>query len=248
MQALKLLLATPLMWIWYALLAALILLRGAGKERRMRIGWYTLLGGFTFFTLLSFTPFSDALTQPLLYRYSAPSPETLARLEVIAVLGGGGSNGEPSSATYSRVMEGVRLFKASNAKFFVVQGAAEIQGEPTNAEIMKKIALEQGIYAEKILVDSDSHTTAEHPAQLKRLIPSDVTQIGIVTSAIHMPRAMPVFQVHFQDKTIIPLPVGISVGWPSYRPANMVPSVEALSRSTSALHEWVGIAWYAVRY
>lgn len=247
MPVLKALLATPFMWVWYIFLAALISLRGARKNSQLRVGWYILVFGLTLFTVLSFTPISDALTQPLLHRYSAPSAETFAQIEAITVLGGGGSNGEPSSVTYRRVREGIRLFKASNAKFFVVQGASQVPEEPTDAEIMKKIALENGIAIEKIFIDSNSRTTAEHPSQLEKLLPPDVGQIGIVTSAIHMPRAIQVFQKYFPDKTIVPLPVGIS-GWPSYRPANMVPSIDAFSKSTAALHEWVGLVWYAVRY
>ncbi len=247
MQALKLLLATPFMWVWYALLAALILLRGVRKQRHIRVGWYLLVVGFLLLNLFSFTPVSDMLTQPLVRWYSTPSAETLARVEAITVLGGGVSQGEPSSATYSRVMGGIRLFKASNAKFFVVQGAAEIPGEPTNAEVMRKIALEQGVPEGEILADLRSRTTEEHPAQLEALLPKGVARIGVVTSALHMPRAIAIFQKYFPDKTIVPLPVGVAQGWPRYRLANMVPSVGALSRSTVALHEWIGIIWYAVR-
>ena len=248
MQALKLLLATPLMWVWYVLLTALILLRDARKDRRMRVGWYLSFVGFFLFTLLSFTPVSDVLTQPLVRQYSVPSSEALKNIEVITVLGGGGKAGVPSGATYERIIGGIKMFQQSGAKFFVVQGAAQLPEDPTDAEIMKKIALKEGVPVEKILVDSRSRTTAEHPPQLKVLLPTNVTQIGIVTSAIHMPRAMAVFQKYFPDKTIVPLPVGVSSEWPRYRIAQMIPSVDAFSRSTTALHEWIGIVWYRFSY
>ncbi len=246
MQAVKILFTTPLMWIWYFILVALILLSGVRKDRRMRTGWYVLMVGFLLFTLLSFTPVSDVLTQPLARRYPMASVEMLKNTEVIVVLGGGGQAGVPSGATYERIVAAVGMFRQGGAKFFVVQGAAHIPGDPTDAEIMKNIALEKGVPAEKILVDYNSRTTAEHPPQLKALLPENVERIGIVTSALHMPRAIVVFQKSFPNKSIIPLPV--SFRRPRYTSASMVPSVDALARSTAALHEWIGIIWYAVRY
>lgn len=247
MQTLKLLLSTPLMWIWYIFLGALILLRSARKDRRMRRGWYVLAAGFLFFTMLSFMPFSDMLTQPFLRQYSEPPAVALEDLDVVTVLGGGGREGKPSSATNERIRAGIEMFKKSSARFIAVQGAAQVPGEPTDAAVMKSIALAQGVPAEKILVDPLSRTTGEHPVQLRALLPDGIMRIGLVTSALHLPRAMAVFQKYFPDKVIVPLPVGTS-GWPSYRSVNMVPSIDAFSQSTAALHEWIGIVWYYVRY
>lgn len=244
MSILKLLLATPLMWIWYVLLAALVFLYRTRNDRGVRRGWHILAAGFLLLTLLSFAPLADALTQPLLRWYRAPSSEALAGIEAITVLGGGGREGVPSEATYERMTAGIQWFAQSGAKILAVQGAAEIDGEPTNAEIMEKMALKEGVPAEKIIVDSNSRTTAEHPSQLQALLPPDVTRIGIVTSALHMPRAVAVFQRYFPDKEIIPLPVGTAVQWPRYRPVDMVLSAGALSQTTAAIHEWMGMAWY----
>lgn len=247
MAILKFLLATPVMWIWYALVGALVLLRGSRKERRTRAGWYMLLAGFLIFTLLSFAPFAGMIARPLLERYPAPSSEMLHALQVITVLGGGGGEGVPSEATKERIFAGVEMFKQSGAKFIAVQGSSEIDGEPTDAEIMKKIALEQGIPEEKILVDPSSRTTAEHPARLQALLPSDITRIGIVTSATHMPRAMRIFRNYFTKMELVALPVGSIIEKSQYRFIDMIPSVNALSSSTATLHEWVGILWYKMR-
>lgn len=248
MELLKILLVTPIMWVWYLIFAALVQLRGARKDRHLKTGWFILFAGFFLFTFLSSNPVSNALTQPLLQWYSEPSPETLKNLGVITVLGGGGRAGLPSSVTYERIITGVKIFQQSGAKFLAVQGGTDIDGEPPEGEIMKKIALERGVPEEKILTDSISKTTTEHPLQLKELLPSDIVRIGIVTSSLHMPRAMEVFQDYFTDKTLVALPVGFSGKRRSYRFANIVPSVDALSNSTSAIHEWAGILWHKIRF
>ena len=244
MPVLKLLFSTPLMWIWYVLLAALALLYRTRNDRGVRRGWHILAAGFLLLTLLSFAPLADALTLPLLRWYREPSPEAFAGIEAVTVLGGGGREGVPSEATYERMTAGIQWFAQSGAKILAVQGAADIDGEPTNAEIMEKMALQEGVPAEKIIADSHSKTTAEHPLQLKALLPEDVVRIGIVTSALHMPRAVAVFQRYFPDKKIIPLPVGAAVQWPRYYPVDMVLSAGALSQATSAIHEWMGMTWY----
>lgn len=248
MQALKLLLTTPLMWVWYVLMSAVILLRGTRRDRHMRIGWYALVAGFLLLTLLSLTPVSNALTRPLLRLYSAPSLEMLVGIDVITVLGGGGRQGKPSEVTYERIIAGIGMFKQSGAKFLVVQGASDIDGELTDGEIMKSIALEQGVPTEKIFVDSHSHTTVEHPLQLEELLPADVARIGIVTSALHMPRAMAVFRHYFTDKTLVALPVGLPIERLRFRFVSMIPSIDALANSTAALHEWAGFIWYKIRF
>lgn len=248
MQVIKLLLSTPLMWVLYLLLAGIVLLHGAcWSSRRTRYGWYALTLGTLLLGLLSFSPLSHALTRSLELRYETPSAETLASLEAIVILGGGGRGGRPSSATYRRVTEGVQMFKASGAKRMILQGAAEVQGEPTDAEVMRQFALAQGVDVGQIMIDPNSRTTEEHPAQLAPLLPTGTVRIGIVTSTLHMPRTMRIFERQFSGKTLIPIPVDRNPTSVRYASHHLVPSVDALLRSTAALHEWIGIMWYALR-
>ena len=214
----------------------------------MWTGWYLLMAGFLFLTLLSISPVSDVLTQSLVRRYRIASEQMLENIDVITVLGGGGEDGVPSGTTKERIFAGIDIFRKSGAKFLAVQGASQVDGDPTDAEIMKSIALEQGVPAEKMLTDSKSRTTAEHPARLQELLPDGVTRIGIVTSAIHMPRAMAVFQKYFPYKTIIALPVEIPDTRSRYRIIEILPSVDSLSNSTTTLHEWIGILWYKIEF
>lgn len=247
MQVLKALLTTPLMWVWYLLLVAVILLRRTRQEdRKLRIGWYSLVVGLLLLAMFSLQPFADALTRPLLRQYSLPSADTLNTLEAITVLGGGSQAGIPSDATYKRIMAGIELFQQSKAEFMVVQGATEVEGEPTDGEIMQKITIEAGTPRDKIILDSISRNTAEHPIQLQKLLPQDIKRIGIVTSAIHMPRAMETFQRYMVDKQFVALPVETADKRIHYRLVDAVPSVGALSNSSVAFHEWIGLLWYRV--
>jgi uncharacterized SAM-binding protein YcdF (DUF218 family) len=65
---------------------------------------------------------------------------------------------------------------------------------------------------------------------------------------VHMTRSKGVFEQVFPQDTIVPVPVYFS-HYPSAGITEMLtPMVTHLERTTVALHEWIGILWYAVRY
>jgi uncharacterized SAM-binding protein YcdF (DUF218 family) len=63
-----------------------------------------------------------------------------------------------------------------------------------------------------------------------------------------MLRAEKVFRRRFPADTIIPVPVDYTYGSLFCGPATFIPSAGALEESTAALHEWIGILWYWLRY
>ena len=67
---------------------------------------------------------------------------------------------------------------------------------------------------------------------------------GVVTSDWHMRRAVTAFRRHF--KTVIPYPSLSDYSLPVI-PGSFLPSSSSLDASTEELHEWIGIAWYALR-
>ena len=53
---------------------------------------------------------------------------------------------------------------------------------------------------------------------------------------------------HFPQGVIVPAPANYTYD-PSVRFRDyIIPSAGALLKSTTALHEWIGILWYSLRY
>jgi uncharacterized SAM-binding protein YcdF (DUF218 family) len=144
---------------------------------------------------------------------------------------------------------GVRALKESGAGLLAVCGGRPWEGAESEAEVMESVAVRIGCPPDRILTETQSHDTMQNATCLAELLPPGRNRrIGLVTSATHMLRAEKVFQRQFPDDVIVPLatnylydPVRLSAG-------TFVPRVEALRQSTVALHEWIGILWYSLRY
>jgi len=93
--------------------------------------------------------------------------------------------------------------------------------------------------------EAASRTTAENASLSAAILrPAGVTRVLLVTHAWHMPRAVAAFER--AGFAVIAAPTRATSA-PEWRVENFLPSAGALQRSNYALHEWLGLAWYAVR-
>jgi len=222
--------STPIVWILALLSFGLILAKCFRKKPLSKLGWVlVLLGTLTLF-LFSIRPVSNLLVYPLECRYKLPPAEVLLTLDFVVVLDGGfyPSGGfqeypEAGGVTYSRLFNGVKVFKQSGARTLALCGGDPMQSGETGAEVMKSLALELGVQENRIITDTRSRNTMENAAELAKLLSStEKRRIGLVTSALHMLRSEKTFRKRFPKDTI--------------------------ATSTYALHEWIGIVWYLIRY
>ena len=94
-------------------------------------------------------------------------------------------------------------------------------------------------------VESASDNTAENARRsAELLLPAGVRRIALVTHAWHMPRAVAVFAA--AGFTVVPAPTAYVSARPA-TPLDFLPRATAMQQAATALHEWVGIAWYALR-
>jgi uncharacterized SAM-binding protein YcdF (DUF218 family) len=185
-----------------------------------------------------------------------PSDKSLSTLDVVVILGGdiynsGGfrQNPEAGGVTYSRLFNGVRIFKQSGARTLALCGGGLVQSTESEAEVMKSLALELGIQESKIITETKSSNTMENAAELAKLLSStEKKQIGLVTSALHIPRSEKAFRKQFPNDTIVPIPVNYIYSSGRHNIISFIPSIDALSASNSAIHEWIGIIWYFIKY
>lgn len=248
--------STPIVWILAFLTFGLILAEKLRKKPRLNVGWYFLIFATCILYFLSITPVSNILVYSLERQYQFPPREILEKVDIMVILGGGvkASDGfrkssEASGATYSRVFNGVKIFRQSRASVLVLCGAGEQRDSETNAEVMKDIAIALGIPENKIITEDKSRNTMEHAIEIARLFPpTKNVQIGIVTSALHMPRAVQAFSEKIPENAVVPIPVGYIYSQLKYSFENLIPHSDPFSTSNYAIHEWVGMLWYGVRY
>lgn len=237
--------STPVVWILLLLVLSLILCRPPHKKAASKVGWLCTLFATLLLYLLSIEPMANWLVYPLEAKYTLPSKEVLADLDVVAVLGGGSypsGYGRPyyelSDDAYARVLTGVAVFRQSHAGRLVFCGT----------RAMKPLALQLGVPESDVLEECDSANTMENAARLAELLPfGENRRIGVVTSAVHLSRAESAFKACFPRDTIVPIPANYLRVCEGGVKA-VIPSAAHFERSTRALHEWIGILWYAVRY
>ena len=109
---------------------------------------------------------------------------------------------------------------------------------------MRAVAERLGVPKDRIIEETESRDTQDHPQKLKPLLGE--SPFLIVTSATHMPRSAALFKAAGYDPIFAPVDFLI---WPTpgvydpYRPGMLIPRVFNLELTSTALHEIGGIAW-----
>ncbi len=249
-------LATPVVWVLLLTAAGLILTRFSHGKRRSRIGWCSVLAGMLVLLVFSLDPVANLLTYSLECRYPAPAPEVLKTLDVVVILGGGTypsghlrREAELSRLAFPRLYHGVEYFKNSSAQVIAFCGGPSRPGAENEADVMQAMAVAMGVPKDRTVVEPYSANTMMNAAGLAEILPkSEGRRIGVVTSAVHMMRSKWVFGRVFPRDTIVPMPVYFMYDPNPKIIGKITPKVNHLEKSTMALHEWIGILWYAVRY
>ena len=249
-------LATPIVWVLAFLAIGLAMSRWKRGRISAKAAWWAVLVGALGLLGLSLRPAANLLTYSLEHRYSGPSPDALESLDIVVVLGAGAypawqyrTEAELNGPGYSRWYNGVRAFNSSDADLLAFCGGPSTEDGKSEAEIMKTMAEYVGMPGDRIVAETRSLNTMQNATCLAKLLPAGGgRRIGLVTSATHMWRAEEVFRGQFPKDIIIPIPANYTCGrlfcgWEAF-----VPSARALEKSTVALHEWIGMVWYWIRY
>jgi uncharacterized SAM-binding protein YcdF (DUF218 family) len=252
--------STPIIWVLILLVSGLFLTKHFRKKKGSKFGWYLLLLGTLILLLFSNRLVSNRLVYFLESRYEPASINTLSTLDIMVVLNGGirhpgrfNKHFEVVPVTFSRISEGIKAFNQSNAKKIILSGAGsnsrtKLESQK-DGQVMKNLAIQLGVPEENIIVEPNSFNTIEHAIELVKLFPPEKKmKIGLVTSALHIMRSMKAFNKKFQPDSIVPIPVNYIYSSPKFNLKSFIPSSEALSQSTYALHELIGILWLSIRY
>ncbi len=235
------------------LLGAAALVLAARKRFRAAAG----TGAAAFLLLLAIaTPaVSDAMVRSLEGRYLPVLPQDSPSADAIVVLGGCLDPALPPRLTpeligsSDRLLHAARLYRAGKAPVVVASGGfvpwtASARPE---GEAMAALLQEWGVPPGAILVEPRSRTTRENAEETERILrPRGARSVLLVTSAIHMPRAMAAFRA--TGLTVTPSPTDYLVGDPGPEAyLEWIPSPDSMKRFQAAYWERVGLLYYRLR-
>ncbi len=186
-------------------------------------------------------------------RYPAKSPLEYPKVDAIVVLGGHIQGNRRNwfeqfnrDLVISRESVAAQLYRAQRADLILLSGGA-LKGPVSDTATMARSLEQMGIPAQAIIQETQSQNTLEN-ARLtdKTLRDLERQQILLVTSALHMPRAMTAFDNQPMDVTPAPLPAQIS--WPKSRSMPIwVPDLHTLLASQTIIKEYAGLVLYWLR-
>ncbi len=171
------------------------------------------------------------------------------RVDVIAVLGGGAVQGTPADvgsgsllgSGANRLLAGAQLQKRTGLPI-IITGGQVYAGSGNEAEISRRILLNLGIPAEKIIVENKARNTAENAAYTAQICRRHGWgRVYLVTSAFHMPRSMELFGRQ-QGLELLPQPCDyqLSAGG-GVSLFSFLPQADAAGLAYLALHEYLAL-------
>ncbi|PZO45919.1 MAG: hypothetical protein DCF15_21090 [Phormidesmis priestleyi] len=211
---------------------------------------------------------SNWLVSTLEWRYLPPNPMPTA--DAIVVLGGAT---EPALAPRPWVEvreQGDRILYAAHLyhqkqdgqkqalKLILSGGRISWRGgssDPSEADDMKEFARAMAVPDSAIILEGESLNTRQNAVNVQKILTAQSLQsVLLVTSAIHMPRAVAIFNKLGIE--VIPAPTdylvptelnqSLRATWQGQL-LSLLPEAESVSRFTQAMKEYVGFAIYRLR-
>lgn len=218
-------------------------------RRRFREAKILILIGILLLAIASIGPVSNMLTAPLESRYPPLDSNNLPRnISFVVVLGGGlaGDDQDPAGASLSRaslarLLEGIRIYRMYPGSKLILSGG-KVFAQVSESEVMAEKARSLGVNGKDIIMENNSPDT-ESQARLVKPFVKDRNFI-MVTSAIHMQRAMGLFRNEGLEPVAAPTDYLPKAGGD---PRRYFPQTAALGKSEAALNEYLGMAWSKVR-
>ncbi len=156
-----------------------------------------------------------------------------------------------------RVLHGAQLYKAGKAPRIIFSGGRIdwLGSGPSESADMAQIAIALGVPRSAILEDPTSLNTYQNAVNVKAILEREGLQrILLVTSAIHMPRSIAIFQKQGIDA--IPAPTDFLVSQRSLEEIgssrqalllSLLPNAEYIHQVSRALKEYIGLVVYRLR-
>lgn len=224
-------------------------------------GRVLLVGSLAALWLLSTGAVKDALLAAL--EHAEPPLDAVAVEQLrespghtaIVLLGGGTRENAPEyggaddlpAIAMLRTLYAAELAQKTGLPVYATGGRVLSMSDESEGAIMLRRLMQFGVSAESAFAEQASQNTWQNAVYMQRML-SDrgIKQVVLVTSAWHMPRALWCFEQ--QRMKVIPAPMHYLGLQRPMDARGLFPDAGALADSSLALHEYIGLAWYRLRY
>ena len=216
-----------------------------------RIGLAGIVLGLLIIWIPATPVFSDWLRGTLESRYPPASVEQAPPADAIVALGG--AIGAPTpprvypdlNGASDRLWHAARLYQAEKAPYVIASGGTMPWKDQRfrEAPAMQDLLTSWGVPADSVLLESTSANTYENATHTAEIVEKrGVGRVLLVTSALHMRRALATFRSVGVDA--VPVATDYQVVQGSTTLLDLLPSAGALDGSTAAIREYVGYIVY----
>lgn len=185
-------------------------------------------------------------------RAAALPPCTAPQPTTIVLLAGGNRRvphdandiGALNDASTERTLGAADLLRRQPGAQLVITGGAHPGDRVAESTLMAALARRLGVPATTIRTETRAQTTWQNAAYVHALMPALPHRIWLVTSALHMPRALIAFRAAGFDVCADPVDFRAA---PMREFADVLPRGGAVDRTEAVLHELVGELAYRWR-
>ena len=186
--------------------------------------------------------------------YSPKNLSTLNEANAIVVLSGmvktiktkNGFHYEFGGAV-DRILAGIELFKNNKAPLLILtRGKVPWQIGLPEGEYLKNFSIKHGVPQENILLTENVQNTDQEAKSLRKILKSNNTEVILVTSAFHMPRAQKVFEA--ANMKVIPYAVDFKRSTNKITLMDFIPRSESLDNTSMFVREMIGRIYYNLKY
>jgi len=211
--------------------------------------------GFLFLVLPGYGIFNGKLKQTEnkykpLTNIQAILESTKGTTRYVVVLGSGHVSDSHLPATSQingdslfRLVEGIRVYRNIPGSRLILSGGPGFDTVP-NARIMATVASEIGVPEKDMILETSPKNTEEEAIAVREHVGS--APVILVTSALHMPRAINIFRSHGMD----PMPAPTDFIFKSknrFDPKDLFPSTRNIALSEKMIYEYLGATWHRIK-
>lgn len=215
-----------------------------GWQNRGRLASFLGWAGLLWLTVWSLPVASHVLRGSVESGYPPRSAAMTPSAQAIVVLGGGVRPPEISGQTpdlkdaADRVWHGVRLFHAGKAPLLLMSGGSDLSlSASSEAEVMRQFAMDLGVPIGAIVMEGRSRNTRQNAQFSAEILKAQgVKSVLLVTSALHMRRAVALFES--QGLMVTPAPTDHEAR-SRFSGVDWLPDAGALDGSARAMKEMV---------
>lgn len=235
-------------------------------KKYWRFGRYLVLTGLFLLVFFSFGPMVNLLFDQLEYRYPLIMPEKAAQVDTIVLLSGWAErnpslpiSSQVNRSSIFRLCEAIRLLQLNPRANLLIAGggSSPLRDNLAVSSVIADLAVSLGVPRQRIICETESQNTYESALYVQKYV--GTKPFVLVTSAIHMPRAM----ANFRGLGMDPIPAPTDYRTIRGNPLNLkpqsdsfnswvrnwvtrLPSVQDLEDFTVGIHECLGLLWYRI--